>query len=343
MLARLVRELPRGEFVFEPKWDGFRCLASREAGHVELLSRNERPLSRYFPELVRAFSSVDAEPWTIDGEVLLALDGQFDFEALMGRLHPASSRVRELAERAPALFVAFDLLRADGESWCAAGFRRRRRRLEALFSGARPPLYLTPATEDRALAETWLTEFCGGGLDGVVAKPAEGAYEPGARAMLKVKHERTADCIVAGLRAAAADDAVEVSSLLLGLVDASGRLEHIGVASSFGRGRRRALTRELAPLVTDLDGHPWQQGFLHGGGATGRLKGAAGRWIPGMTLDWVPLRIERVAEVSYTQVDGHRLRHPARFVRWRPDRAPDSCSIDQLALTPAPIAQVLSS
>jgi ATP-dependent DNA ligase len=341
MLARLVRELPADGYVYEPKWDGFRCLATRDGEGVELWSRHGRPLTRYFPELIDALARLEPSQWTIDGEILVTVDGRFDFPALMARLHPAASRVRELSARTPAVFVAFDLPALGGEALDGLGFARRRARLEALLAGTRPPLFLTPATEDRQVAERWLEGFRGGGLDGVVAKHRDLGYSPGARAMLKVKHERTAECVVAGIRGT--DDPPEVWSLMLGLYDDAGALQHIGVASSFSRARRRSLAGELAPLAAPLGGHPWERGFLLGGGAMGRLKGAAGRWAPGMTLDWVPLRPERVVEVSYTQVDDRRLRHPAKLVRWRPDREPQSCRVDQLD-APAPVAaEVLSN
>jgi ATP-dependent DNA ligase len=334
MLARLVRELPSNDdYVFEPKWDGFRCLACHAGDAIELHSRHGNPLGRYFPEIVAALTRVQPAPWVIDGELLACVNGRFDFAALMGRLHPASSRVQELARRTPAIFVAFDLVMLGGEDLAGAGFAERRRRLESDLRGVEPPIYVTPATEDRELAARWLAQFCGGGLDGVVAKHRELSYQPGKRAMLKVKHERTAECVVAGMRLD--DDPPSVASLLLGLYGDGGALEHIGVVSSFPRTQRIALVGELAPLAAPLGGHPWERGFLLAGGPMGRLKGAAGRWMPGMPLDWVPLRPERVAEVSYTQVDAHRLRHPAKLVRWRPDRDPGSCHIDQLD-SPAP-------
>jgi ATP-dependent DNA ligase len=341
MLARLVRELPREGHVFEPKWDGFRCLATRDGHDVCLRSRHDRPLERYFPELTAALGRVGPERWVLDGEILVSIDGRFDFPALMGRLHPAASRVRELADRTPAVFVAFDLPALAGEDLSEVPFADRRRRLLELLDGVRPPVFVTPATEDRELARAWLDRFRGGGLDGVVAKPHDLRYEPGRRAMLKVKHERTADCVVAGLRGTG--DPPEVWSLMLGLHDDEGRLEHVGVASSFARALRASLARELAPLVVPLDGHPWEHGFLTGGGPMGRLAGAAGRWVPGMTLDWVPLAPERVCEVSYTQIDGRRFRHPARLVRWRPDRDPRSCGLEQLDAEAPPVAQVLGA
>ena len=340
MLAKLVRELPGDGYVYEPKWDGFRCLAARAGREVELHSRHGRALARYFPEVVEALARVEPEAWAIDGELLALVGGRFDFASLMARLHPSDTRVRELVQATPAVFVAFDLLEAGGEDLRGRGFAERRERLEALFARVEPPLFLTPATSDRAVAERWLAEFRGGGLDGVVAKHRDQPYEPGARTMLKVKHERTAECVVAGMRANAEPPAAV--SLLLGLYDDADTLEHIGVVSSFGRERGAALLQELAPLAVRLAGHPWEHGFLTGGGPMGRLKGAAGRWVPGMEMDWIPLAPTRVLEVSYTQVDGHRLRHPAKFVRWRPDRDPRSCLVDQLD-TPLPrVDQVLS-
>jgi ATP-dependent DNA ligase len=341
MLARLVRELPHDGYLFEPKWDGFRCLAHRDRDRVELWSRHGRPLGRYFPELAAALRAVGPDGWEIDGEVLVCSGGRFDFEALMARLHPAASRVRELAARTPAIFVGFDLPSIDGESLCAIGFAERRLRLRTLLAGVPPPLFLTPCTERRAVAERWLDEFHGGGLDGVIAKHRDLRYLPGVRAMLKVKHEQTLECVLAGIRLAG--DPPEVMSLLLGLYDDGGVLEHIGVASSFTRRARLELFRELAPLAAALEGHPWERGFLLGGGAIGRLKGAAGRWLPGMEMDWVPIRPERVVEVSHTQVDGRRLRHPAKFVRWRPDRDPRSCHMEQLEVRSPTAAQVLAS
>jgi ATP-dependent DNA ligase len=327
MLARLARELPRGDWVYEPKWDGFRCLAVRDGDGVELWSRNDRPLARYFPEVVEALQALPEPRFVLDGELLVATAGGFDFESLLARVHPAASRVERLRRETPALFVAFDVV-------IDAPFRARRARLEALLAGAPPPLFVTPATDDLAQAEAWLARFHGRGIDGVVAKEAEGRYEPGKRAMVKVKHERTADCVVAGLRLLAARPLP--SSLLLGLWDDAGALAHVGVASGFAEPFRRQLVETLVPLVAPLEGHPWEHGFLLGGGSTGRLPGAAGRWAPGMTQDWTPLRPELVAEVVYDQLDGRRFRHPARFLRWRPDRDAASCALDQLDEPDAP-------
>jgi ATP-dependent DNA ligase len=341
MLAQLVRELPEGDYVYEPKWDGFRCLAGRDGGAVELRSRHGRPLARYFPELTEGLAAVRSEHWIIDGEILVVVDGFFNFSALMQRLHPAASRVRELSQRTPAVYVAFDAPSADGDELLDAPLAERRERLLGLAAGADAPLFVTPATADRGVAKRWLAEFRGGGIDGVVAKRRDLEYEPGRRVMLKVKHERTADCVVAGLRVT--NDPPEVSALMLGLYDERGSLEHVGVASGFARRVRAELTRELAALVAPLEDHPWEHGFLAAGGPMGRLKGAAGRWMPGMTMDWVPLAPTRVAEVAYTQVDGRRLRHPAKFRRWRPDREPRSCLVDQLDVPSTPAAQVLTA
>jgi ATP-dependent DNA ligase len=329
MLARLTRALPRDGYVYEPKWDGFRCLAARDGADVALWSRHGRPFARYFPELVAALAAVGEERWLIDGEVLVRRGERWDFPALMARLHPAASRVAELAAATPATFFAFDLLREGERDLLDTPLRERRRALERLLAGVPAPIRLTPQTERPELAERWLSRWRGGGIDGVMAKPADGHYRPGERAVSKVKLEKTADCVIGGLRGIR-DPEPAVSSLLLGLYDDAGALRHIGVAASFGRARGRELLRDLAPLATELAGHPWEHGYLVEGGALGRLKGAAGRWTPDMPLDWVPLRPETVCEVAYDQVDDGRLRHPARLKRLRPDREAGSCRFDQL-------------
>ncbi|HVM69718.1 MAG TPA: ATP-dependent DNA ligase, partial [Gaiellaceae bacterium] len=283
----------------------------------------------YFPEIVEALASVPEPTFALDGELVVVTRAGFSFEALLARIHPAASRVERLAVETPAAFVAFDVL-ATGELLLRAPFAARRAALETLLGDARPPVHLTPATRDPAAAQEWLDRFQGAGIDGVVAKPLGAPYEPGARRLLKVKHERTADCVVAGFRVLAGRH--ELSSLLLGLWDADGALEHVGVVTGLGARLRAQLLDDVRPLVAPLEGHPWERGFLLGGGSTGRLRGAAGRWQPGMTQDWVPLAPVRVAEVAYTQVDGHRFRHPARFRRWRPDRDPRSCLLEQLEL-----------
>jgi ATP-dependent DNA ligase len=336
MLARLSHELPEGDYVYEPKWDGFRCLAfSAPAGEIELRSRNQRPLARYFPELVEALRALPRAA-VLDGEIVIAGPSGFDFPALLARLHPSPSRVARLSRETPASFVAFDLLADGEEDLRPQPFDERRRRLEALLAGAKSPLHLTPATRDPAVARAWLERFHGAGIDGVVAKRRDLRYEPGRRVMVKVKRERTADCVVAGLRTYAGEPAV--ASLLLGLWDAGGALRHVGVASTFRERDRGALLDALAPLAVPLEGHPWERGLNLTGGATGRLAGAAGRWDPRvMDLDWTPLAPERVAEVAFDRLDGLRFRHPARLVRWRPDRDARSCTLDQLAEVGAPV------
>jgi len=329
MLGRRTSSLPGGDWIYEPKWDGFRCLAFRSPDGVDLRSRHDRPLSRYFPEVVEALTRLASSGFVLDGELVVRGPAGLDFNALLSRVHPAASRVERLSRELPAELVAFDLIASGDEDLRELPFRERRRHLEALLAAPPPGVRLTPATDDPEVASGWLAAD-GGGIDGVMAKPGDLTYRPGARAMLKVKRERTADCVVAGFRPYV--DKPLLSTLLLGLYDDAGELQHIGVVQSFTRERRRELLEELAPLRVSLSGHPWERGFLVGGGATGRLAGAAGRWEPGtMALDWVPLAPERVCEVVYDQVDGARLRHPARFRRWRPDRDAASCALAQLA------------
>jgi ATP-dependent DNA ligase len=336
MLARLVRELPGGDYVYEPKWDGFRCLAFRDGDEVDLRSRHDRPLARYFPELVEGMRSVEAERFVVDGEIVLAIEDGFDFAALMARLHPAASRVALLSRERPAAFVAFDLLALGAEDARLRSFVERRSLLTALFADPGAPLYLTPATEDESVARAWLERF-----EGVIAKGRDLEYRAGLRAMVKVKRERTADCVVAGFRWLV--ERPLPSSLLLGLYDDAGELQHVGVASSFTERQRHLLLEEIAPLVAPLAGHPWEHGFLVGGSPMGRLKGAAGRWTPDMEQDWTPLAPVRVCEVAYDQLDRDRFRHPARFRRWRPDRDPRSCTFDQLEYEPTGLAELLSA
>jgi ATP-dependent DNA ligase len=339
MLATLARELPLGDYLYEPKWDGFRCLAFRDGDEVVLLSRKQRPLARYFPEIVEALLALCAPELTIDGELLVVTSSGGDFDALLRRLHPAASRVELLRREVPASFVAFDLLAVGESDLRDEPFRERRERLAALLGRGEPPLFLTPATDDARLAETWLRRFQGGGIDGVVAKPADLPYVEGKRRQVKVKLERTADCVVAGFRWLV--DRPLPSSLLLGLYD-EGALRHVGIASSFPERVRHELLERLEPLVVPLGGHPWEEGFLLAGGSVGRLPGAAGRWAPGeMPQDWTPVAPDLVCEVSYEQVDDFRMRHPARFRRWRADADPRSCSLAQLATPSAPIAELL--
>jgi ATP-dependent DNA ligase len=340
MLARLERQLPADGYLYEPKWDGFRCLVFRTGEEVDLRSRNHRPLARYFPELVEALLALPEAGFVLDGEILAARHGGFDFPALLARLHPAASRVERLRRETPAVLVAFDLLARGGDDLRDRPFADRRRLLARLLAGARPPLFLTPLTDDRQRATRWLERYAGRGIDGVVAKHRDQSYAPGRRQMIKVKRERTAECVVAGFRWFV--DRPLPSSLLLGLYG-DGELRHVGIASAFAETRRRELLGELRPLVTSLEGHPWERGFLLPGSPTGRLRGAAGRWSPEeMEQDWTPVRPELVCEVAYDQVDDWRFRHPARFVRWRPDRDVRSCLLEQLAPEPAEPSELLS-
>jgi ATP-dependent DNA ligase len=284
MLARLTREVPTDKaYVYEPKWDGFRCLAFRDGDHVDLRSRHDRPFARYFPEIVAALHAVECAWFAVDGELVVVRSGRFDFESLQNRLHPAASRVRLLAEQAPCRYIVFDLLAAGDEDCRSLPFGERRARLRALLAGAPPPIALTPATLDPAEARQWLAPRPEGGIDGVVAKDPASTYQSGRRAITKVKLEHTADCVVGGFRVYAGTD--EVASLLLGLYDQGNRLRHVGVVSSFPRARRVALHAALQPYLTSLAGHPWEQGFGIEGGPVGRLKGAAGRWTPDLTQD----------------------------------------------------------
>jgi ATP-dependent DNA ligase len=328
MLAQLVREPPAHGFRYEPKWDGFRCVVAREGEQVEMRSRHGKPFARYFPELVEAFRGLPSEDCTIDGEIVIRTARGSDFAALMTRLHPAASRVLTLSAQTPARFVAFDLVWIDGEDLRAVPFAERRRRLETLLASPPPRIELTPITDDLAEARRWLASPDTVGIDGVVAKDPASPYEPGRRTMLKVKTVRTLDAVVAGFRWMMERPAL--GSLLLGLYDDRHDLRHVGVASSFSEDARQRFHDELLPLAIPLEEHPWAEGFLIDRSPLGRLKGAAGRWTPDMAMDWVPLRLERVCEVAYDRIDVDRLRHPATFVRWRPDRDPDSCTFDQL-------------
>jgi ATP-dependent DNA ligase len=328
MLARLARELPVGDYRYEPKWDGFRCVVARDANGVRMQSRNGRPFARYFPELVEAFDGLRDDDVTLDGELMIPAEHGFDFAALMLRLHPAERRARELAARTPARFVAFDIVWRAGRDLRRCAFAERRAELEAALDGAPAPIVATPITEDVALARSWLAASHGTGIDGVVAKDPRAPYEPGKRTMIKVKAERTLDAVVAGYRWMM--DRPAVGSLLLGLYDDRGELRHIGVASSFSERDRERFLDELSPLAIPLDAHPWANGFAIEASPLGRLKGAAGRWTPDMAMDWVPIALTRVCEVVYDRMDRDRLRHPARFSRWRPDREPRSCTFEQL-------------
>jgi ATP-dependent DNA ligase len=335
MLAALTRDLPEGDdWYFEPKWDGFRCLVFREGDAVDLRSRNQRPFARYFPEIVDALRAVACDRFVLDGELVVLGGSSFDFTALLSRLHPAASRVARLSRETPASYVAFDALAVDDEDLRAASFSERRSRLESLLHDA--PVMITPSTRSRDVARAWLAGAHGGGIDGVVAKRADLRYDPGRRAMTKVKPERTIDCVVGGFRYLSGR--AVLGSLLLGLYDEAGALRHIGVASSFSAATRQTLLAELDRHVMPLAGHPWQQGFGIDPSPVGRLKGAAGRWTPDLEADWVPVRPDLVCEVAIDQTDGARLRHPARFRRWRPDRDARSCTLDQVLVTDATLS-----
>jgi ATP-dependent DNA ligase len=333
MLAKLSDALPGGgRFLYEPKWDGFRAIVFRSADDVFIQSRDLRPLDRYFPELHDELMAQIPPGSVIDGEIVIATAHGLDFDRLQLRLHPAASRVAKLAKDTPSGFVGFDLLAIDGRDLRDRPQHERRQTLEGLLARVQPRIYLTPMTRDRAVALDWLNRFEGAGLDGVMAKPMDGTYEPGKRAMIKVKHARTADCVVAGFRWHKSGNDT-IGSLLLGLYDSNGRLQHVGVTSAFTMATRKQLAVELAPLRTNaLDDHPWRE-WASAAAEFGRMPGGQSRWSAGKDLSWEPLRIERVCEVKYDHLQGDRFRHGAVFVRWRPDKRPSDCRYDQLEVT----------
>jgi ATP-dependent DNA ligase len=335
MLAKLAEELPpEGPFLYEPKWDGFRAIVFRGGAEVYIQSRDLRPLDRYFPELHDALLDALPDDCVVDGEIVIATRRGLDFDALQMRLHPAASRVAKLAKETPSRFVAFDLLAAGGKDLRDAPQTERRERLEKLLAAVIPPIHLTPMTRDRALAVKWLARFEGAGLDGVIAKPENGTYQAGKRAMIKVKHARTAECVVAGFRWHKDGPNVLVGSLLLGLYDDKGTLHHVGVTSSFTMAMRKQLALELKPLrARALEKHPWREWAEAGGRGGTRMPGGQSRWSAGKDLSWEPLRIERVCEVKYDHMQGDRFRHAAIFLRWRPDKKPRDCRYDQLEVT----------
>ena len=341
MLAKAADGLPEGDgWLFEPKWDGFRAIVFRDGDESYIQSRDLKPLNRYFPELEVPLKASLPGRCIVDGEVVIAGDGGLQFEALLLRIHPAESRVRMLAEQAPASFIAWDLLALDDTDLRGMPQGERRALLEQQLKGPLDPsVHLTPATTDRALAADWFDRFEGAGLDGVVAKRLEGKYQPGKRAMLKIKHQRTADCAVAGFRWHKNGPGTHIGSLLLGLFDDAGTLHSVGVTSSFSWDRRAALAEELAPLRENaLEGHPWGQWaeWAQAAEESGqRLPGATSRWNRGKDLSWEPLRVERVAEVAYDHLQGDRFRHATTFKRWRPDKQPADCRYDQLEETAA--------
>ncbi|NYI04185.1 ATP-dependent DNA ligase [Allostreptomyces psammosilenae] len=328
MLAKAVPEIPPG-MSYEAKWDGFRAIVFRDGPELEIGSRTGRPLTRYFPELVEGLLANLPRRCVVDGEIVIAHDGRLHFEELLERIHPAASRVRMLAQRSPASFVAFDLLALEDMALLPVPMEQRRATLVEVLRGAAEPVFTAPATRDEAVAREWFEHFEGAGLDGVVAKRPDGPYLPDERAMFKVKHERTADCVVAGYREHRSGPVV--GSLLLGLYDAAGRLQHVGVSASFPMRRRRELVEELAPLrMPDVAGHPWAAWGEEAAHARDRLPGGPSRWTAGKDLSWVPLRPELVCEVAYDHMEGDRFRHTTRFRRWRPDRDPAGCTYAQL-------------
>ena len=343
MLAKLSDELPVGAYLYEPKWDGFRAIVFRGKNDLYMQSRELRPLDRYFPELHEALLERLPRQCVVDGEIVIAGPGGLDFDALQLRLHPAASRVRKLATETPSSFVAFDLLARGSDSLIAEPQEKRRAALEKLLAGAKAPLHLTPSTRDPRVALDWLGRFEGAGLDGVVAKPLSMPYLPDKRAMIKVKHVRTADCVVAGFRWYKGARNV-VGSLLLGLYDAAGILHHVGVTSSFAMKRRSELLEELRPLRRNaIRGHPWRE-WTDAAAAATRMPGAPSRWSAGKDLSWEPLRIERTCEVRYDHMQGNRFRHAVQFLRWRPDKPPEACHYDQLeVIKPYELGQIFNA
>ncbi|HTO97838.1 MAG TPA: ATP-dependent DNA ligase [Myxococcales bacterium] len=344
MLAKLADSLPEGQgWIYEPKWDGFRALAFRDGPEILLQSRDLKPLNRYFPELEEPLLRQLPQRCVLDGEIVIAGPHGLDFDALLQRIHPAASRVKLLAARTPASYVAFDLLAMGEDDLRQAPQGERRARLEKALAEAKPPLILTPATRDRSLAQDWFARFEGAGFDGVVAKREEQTYQPDKRVMLKIKHQRTADCVVAGFRWHKNGPGTMIGSLLLGLYDEAGKLHHVGVTSSFTTAKRKALVEELQPLREGAaEAHPWRE-WAQWTGAQ-RMPGAGSRWNRGKDLSWEPLRIERVCEVAYDHLQGDRFRHATTFLRWRPDKPPAECRYDQLEETaPAELKQIFGS
>jgi ATP-dependent DNA ligase len=334
MLAKRVTELPsEGEWIFEPKWDGFRALIFRDDDEIMIQSRDEKPLNRYFPELLEPLKSQLPRRCVLDGEIVVAKQGALDFEALQLRIHPAASRVKLLAEEIPASLVVFDLLSEGDKDLRETGFQQRRLRLESMLKSAEPPLHLTPATSELEIARDWFRRFEGAGLDGVVAKPTSGAYESNKRVMLKVKHERDCDCVVAGFRWHKKGEDTGIGSLLLGLFDESGALHHVGVCASFTDQKRRELVEFLKPYKKNaLKDHPWKEWAEYEGNH--RIPGAQSRWSHGKDMSWEPLRPELVVEVAYDHMQGSRFRHTAQFRRWRKDKKPRECTYEQLEVVP---------
>jgi ATP-dependent DNA ligase len=340
MLSKSASALPEGDgWLFEPKWDGFRTLGFRDGEEILLQSREGKPMNRYFPELLAPLAAALPERCVVDGEIVIVGPHGLEFEALLLRIHPAASRVKLLAAELPASFVVWDLLAIDDEDLRSQPLAERRERLEQALAGALPPVHLSPATHDRALAEDWFRRFEGAGLDGVMAKRLDAPYRAGERTMVKVKHQRTAECVVAGFRWHKNGAGTRVGSLLLGLYDDAGKLHHVGVTAAFTDAVRKQLVTELEPWRKNaLDGHPWRgwaEAHAEAEAMGQRLPGASSRWNRGKDLNWEPLRPERVCEVAYDHMQGDRFRHAAQFVRWRPDKSPGECRYDQLEVTPA--------
>jgi len=337
MLAKRVDELPPGEdWIFEPKWDGFRALIFRDNDEVLIQSRDEKPLNRYFPELLPPLQEALPARCVLDGEIVIVKDNELDFDLLQLRLHPAASRVNLLSKQTPASVVFFDLLCEGERDLRNEPFQVRRLQLESVLSSAKPPIHLTPATQDRDLAADWFRRFEGAGFDGVVAKQVSGTYEPNKRVMLKVKHERDCDCVVAGFRWHKKGDRTLLGSLLLGLYDDAGALQHVGVCASFSTAKRKELVDFLEPYREDaLASHPWKHWADHGGDEeVKRMPGGQSRWSQGKDLSWEPLRPELVVEVAYDHMQGDRFRHTAQFRRWRSDKKPTDCTYAQLEVVP---------
>jgi ATP-dependent DNA ligase len=334
MLSKVAEEIPRGgDFLFEPKWDGFRAIVFRGGGDAYIQSRDLKPLDRYFPELHDGLIGALPDGCVVDGEIVIATPHGLDFDLLQLRLHPAASRVAKLAHETPSEFVAFDLLAASGRDLRSTPLDNRREQLERLLKKAAAPLHLTPMTRDRDVAVEWLQRFEGAGLDGVMAKPANGLYEAGKRAMFKIKHSRTADCVVAGFRWHKTGPGTLIGSLLLGLYDTHGKLQHVGVTSAFAMERRKELVRLLEPFRKDaMKNHPWRE-WADAAGEMQRMPGGQSRWSAGKDLSWEPVRPELVCEVKYDHMQGNRFRHAAIFQRWRSDKKPTDCTYDQLEVT----------
>jgi ATP-dependent DNA ligase len=351
MLAKLSADMPQGDgWLFEPKWDGFRAIVFRDGDEMLIQSRDLKPLDRYFPELPPALRANLPDRCVVDGEIVIPGPDGLDFDSLLLRIHPAASRVNMLAEQMPASFVGWDLLALGDRDLRGTPQGERRSMIEKELAAASPPIHLTPATRDASVARDWFDRFEGAGLDGVVAKPLVAAYQPGKRAMLKIKHARTADCVVAGFRWHKNGPQTHIGSLLLGLYDDAGRLHHVGITSSFSWDRRAELVGELEPLRSDaVEGHPWQEwaawaGFGPAEASGTRMPGATSRWNRGKDLSWEPLRAERVCEVAYDHLQGDRFRHATTFVRWRPDKRPIDCRYDQLETNaPYELARIFGS